>query len=160
MQLGFRISQPKLVLALIAAHRLVRAMSMIVMSLTFLSQVVMAGPVPAPPQAPDPPPAPDGGSIDAKGPLVAIGAKIIGALLTVAGVATAVVFTAIGVRILIASGMGSSYAVSNGVYALLAAAAGLLLALGGTPLATMIMDAAAGGGLGGKTVIKVPPGAE
>ena len=159
MQLGFRISQPKIVLALttalIAAHKIVRAMSMIVMSLTFLSQVVMAGPLPAPGD----PPAP-GGSIDAKGPLVAIGAKIIGALLTVAGVATAVVFTAIGVRILIASGMGSSYAVSNGVYALLAAAAGLLLALGGTPLATMIMDAAAGGGLGGKTVIKVPPGAE
>jgi hypothetical protein len=57
------------------------------------------------------------------------------------GAAAAVIFSIVGVRILVSSAVQSSYVMAQGILALLAAGVGVLIALGGPGLAGMLIDA-------------------
>jgi hypothetical protein len=104
----------------------------------------------------------DQGSIVAKGPVYEIAKRIIQGIFFIAGVAAAVVMAAIGLKILIASGAESGYGVSKGIYALLGAGAGLVIAFAGPAIAGIIIGAAEGGGLGtaASTNLTLPGGAK
>jgi len=98
----------------------------------------------------------------ASGPVYQIALRIIQGIFMVAGIASAVVFSALGLKILIASGVDSGYGVSKGIYAMLGAAAGLVLAFAGPSIANLIMKASEDGKLGtaDSAQIYVPTGAK
>ena len=104
----------------------------------------------------------DKGTKAAAGPVFQIAKRIIQGIFFIAGVAAAVVMAAIGLKILIASGAESGYGVSKGIYALLGAAVGLVIAFAGPALAGIIIGAAEGGGLGTaeSTNLTLPGGAK
>ena len=96
-------------------------------------------------------------------PLTNIAGQLIGSIFTIAGIAAAVVASGIGLKILIASGVGSPYGVSQGIMAMLAAGAGLIFAFAGPQVANMIIGATETGGLGNKDpngILTLPAGAK
>lgn len=93
----------------------------------------------------------------AGGALANVGKSILVAIFAIAGVAAAIVMSAIGLRLLIGAGTGSPYATSQSVISFLAAGCGLLLALAGPTIAGMLIDAATTAGAT-STEIKIPGG--
>jgi hypothetical protein len=92
-----------------------------------------------------------------------IAGQLIGSIFTIAGIAAAVVASGIGLKILIASGVGSPYGVGQGIMAMLAASAGLIFAFAGPQVANMIIGATEKGGLGNadpSTLLTLPSGAK
>jgi hypothetical protein len=92
---------------------------------------------------------------DPGGALTNVGKAVLTAIFAIAGVAAAIVMSAIGLRLLIGAGTGSPYATSQSVLSFLAAGCGLLLALAGPTIAGMLIDAAASAGAT-STDIKIP----
>lgn len=95
---------------------------------------------------------------DAGGALTNVGRAVLSAIFAIAGVAAAIVMSAIGLRLLIGAGTGSPYATSQAVLSFLAAGCGLLLALAGPTVAGMLIDAAASAGAT-STEIRIPAAA-
>ncbi len=120
---------------LIAAHQATRAFSIVLMALAVTQHTALA----------------------ADDVLSTLGTTILKSIFIIAGVAAAIIFSIIGLRILIGSGLGSSYAVSNGVFALIAAGCGLLLALGGPKIAELVIKGAEDGQAVSSTIY-VPSG--
>jgi len=73
-----------------------------------------------------------------------LGKQVLTVVFAFGGVAAAVGLSVIGVKILVGNATGSSYATSQGIMALLGAAAGLVLMLLGPNIATSLVEALAG----------------
>ena len=73
-----------------------------------------------------------------------LGKQVLTVVFAFGGVAAAVGLSVIGVKILVGNATGSSYATSQGIMALLGAAAGLVLMLLGPNIATSLVNALAG----------------
>ena len=125
--------------ALCATPQLVRYASLISLAFAVTQQVAFAAPG------------------DPGGALTNVGKSILTAIFAIAGVAAAIVMSAIGLRLLIGAGTGSPYATSQSVLSFLAAGCGLLLALAGPTIAGMLIDAAAAAGAT-SVDIKIPGG--
>jgi hypothetical protein len=109
---------------LVVAHKLVRVLAIVILILAFTQQVVLAAE-----------PTPGGGVLDK------MAVRIVKLILIFVGAAAAVIFTIVGVRILVSSAVQSSYGMAQGILALLAAGVGVLVALGGPGLAGLLIDA-------------------
>jgi len=73
-----------------------------------------------------------------------LGKQVLTVVFAFGGVAAAVGLSVIGVKILVGNATGSSYATSQGIMALLGAAAGLVLMLLGPNIASSLVEALAG----------------
>ena len=75
--------------------------------------------------------------------LVNLGQQILSLVFAIGGLAAAIVLAVIGVRLIIASATGSSYATTQAVFAFLGAAGGLVLMLTGPAIADAIIKSLA-----------------
>lgn len=75
--------------------------------------------------------------------LVNLGQQILSLVFAIGGLAAAIVLAIIGVRLIIASATGSSYATTQAVFAFLGAAGGLVLMLTGPAIADAIIKSLA-----------------
>lgn len=71
--------------------------------------------------------------------IVSLGIKILNVVLTLAGVAAAVGGAAVGLRLIVGSATGSSYAMSQAIFALMGVVGGLALALLGPKIGEAII---------------------
>lgn len=79
-------------------------------------------------------PAPGGGVV------VEMGAKILGFIFTLAGVAAAIGGAVVGVKMIVGSTVGSAYATSNAILALIGVFGGLALAVAGPSIGAAIVS--------------------
>ena len=76
--------------------------------------------------------------------LIKLGQQVLSFVFAIGGLAAAITLAVIGVRLIIGSATGSSYATSQAVFAFLGAAGGLVLMLTGPSIADAIIKSLAG----------------
>jgi|GEM_PF-1837933 len=79
-------------------------------------------------------------------PIITLGTQVLGVILSLVGAFAAVCGAAVGLRLVVGSGTGSSYAMSQAVFALIGVVAGVALAMFGPYIAKAVMTAAQTGG--------------
>ena len=74
------------------------------------------------------------------GVIVTMGARILGFIFTLAGVAAAIGGAVVGVKMIVGSTVGSAYATANAILALIGVFGGLALAIAGPEIGAQIVD--------------------